>query len=135
MAGDYVEGRARGHARRVDSTLVANRVHRNESASNSGIGGKNRIKYAAAPVDHWLLTWERSALNGKYMADGIVYYCWSCDAHRRALHTSVDGVACSQCGERLTADALVSVTYRPPVGLGGLLLQLTKSGNAASPAA
>jgi hypothetical protein len=75
------------------------------------------------------------ASDGKLMADGIVYYCWSCDAHRRSVRDSADGIACSQCGERLTADALVSVSYRPAVGLGGVLLQLTKASNAASPAA
>lgn len=74
-------------------------------------------------------------LDGKLMADGIVYYCWACDAHRRSVRVSADDVACSHCGERLTADALVSVSYRPPVGLGSVLLQLTSGNSAASPAA
>jgi DNA-directed RNA polymerase subunit RPC12/RpoP len=71
----------------------------------------------------------------KLMTDGFVYYCWSCDAHRRAILQQSEGIACSHCGERLTADAMVSVSYRPPVGLGSVLLQLTSPHSAASPAA
>lgn len=61
------------------------------------------------------------------MADGNVYYCWSCDAHRRATRLTGDGNVCTQCGEPLSPSELVSVSYRPSAGLGNLLWQLTNA--------
>lgn len=74
------------------------------------------------------------------MSDGNVYYCWSCDAHRRTITSASQRLICTHCSEELTPDALVS-TPMQPTGLGSVLLQLTsarsrdKAASVASPAA
>ena len=47
------------------------------------------------------------------MIEVSVYYCWACDAHRRAV-TATDGkVRCPGCERELTAEARVPVRGVP----------------------
>jgi hypothetical protein len=39
------------------------------------------------------------------MLDGTVYYCWSCDAHRKATTGPDQQAACPRCGQPLTEDS------------------------------
>jgi uncharacterized paraquat-inducible protein A len=39
------------------------------------------------------------------MLDGTVYYCWSCDAHRKAIPGPNQQAACPRCGQPLTEDS------------------------------
>jgi len=39
------------------------------------------------------------------MLDASVYYCWSCDAHRRAAASTDGKVRCPGCQRELTADS------------------------------
>jgi uncharacterized paraquat-inducible protein A len=43
------------------------------------------------------------------MNSANVYYCWSCDAHRRAVATSDRTAECPRCGQRLTDDSRLPV--------------------------
>lgn len=43
------------------------------------------------------------------MFDVTVYYCWSCDAHRRVAETPGRKPACPRCGKHLPADAKLPV--------------------------
>ena len=36
------------------------------------------------------------------MFDVSVYYCWSCDAHRKAVLAATGQAQCPRCGERLS---------------------------------
>ena len=47
------------------------------------------------------------------MIDVSVYYCWSCDAHRRAMLAAGGEAHCPRCGERLTGDDRLSSPTRP----------------------
>ena len=38
------------------------------------------------------------------MFEGDVYYCWSCDAHCRAVTTKNSAATCPRCRELLSAD-------------------------------
>jgi len=39
------------------------------------------------------------------MFAGNVYYCWSCDAHCRAVEESAEGACCPRCHEHLAVDS------------------------------
>ena len=39
------------------------------------------------------------------MFDANVYYCWACDAHRKAIKGAGGKVICSHCDRELTADS------------------------------
>jgi hypothetical protein len=53
-----------------------------------------------------------------------VYYCWSCDAHRR-LKPSADGTGnCPRCRQTLAADCLLG--GRATVKDGGVILPSAK---------
>ena len=39
------------------------------------------------------------------MFDGSVYYCWSCDAHCRAVENPTTGACCPRCREHLSEDS------------------------------
>jgi hypothetical protein len=39
------------------------------------------------------------------MFAGDVYYCWSCDAHCRAVPSSNEGATCPRCREHLGEDS------------------------------
>ncbi|MFO0883571.1 MAG: hypothetical protein U0894_05185 [Pirellulales bacterium] len=62
------------------------------------------------------------------MQTSEVYYCWSCDAHRRATTNAQGGTCCPKCGQALSDDCRVASSR----GIGGLLLQFT---GAPSPVA
>jgi uncharacterized paraquat-inducible protein A len=38
-----------------------------------------------------------------------VYYCWSCDAHRRVAETAGQSAACPRCGQHLPEDARLPI--------------------------
>jgi hypothetical protein len=42
------------------------------------------------------------------MLDGSVYYCWSCDAHRKVAAEADRRLACPRCGKPLTEDSRLS---------------------------
>jgi hypothetical protein len=55
------------------------------------------------------------------MLDGIVYYCWSCDAHRKADLSADRQAKCPRCGQPLTEDSRLSrgvVSDAGPAPLG-----------------
>jgi uncharacterized paraquat-inducible protein A len=39
------------------------------------------------------------------MIDATVYYCWSCDAHRKAVLSTGGQAVCPRCGQPLTEDS------------------------------
>ena len=43
------------------------------------------------------------------MLDATVYYCWACDAHRRAAATHDGKARCPECERELTADARLPI--------------------------
>ena len=47
------------------------------------------------------------------MFDVSVYYCWSCDAHRKAVPASTGEAKCPRCGELLSRDARLASPTRP----------------------
>jgi len=48
------------------------------------------------------------------MLDVSVYYCWTCDAHRKAVLAGSGHAQCPRCGERLAdEDRLASPTRSP----------------------
>lgn len=49
------------------------------------------------------------------MVDGNVYYCWCCDAHRRAASGSSPVVNCPSCGQPLTEDSRLPHHAEPPL--------------------
>jgi hypothetical protein len=67
-------------------------------------------------ISHLLLP---AALDGP-MLDITVYYCWSCDAHRKAASGADGKVRCPGCQRELTADACVPIrphaAHRPVAG-------------------
>ena len=42
------------------------------------------------------------------MVTGIVYYCWSCDGHCRAIVSLDQSVSCPRCGKLLPEDCRVA---------------------------
>jgi hypothetical protein len=43
------------------------------------------------------------------MFDASVYYCWSCDAHRRATPATDGKVRCPRCQRELPADSRLPI--------------------------
>jgi hypothetical protein len=43
------------------------------------------------------------------MFDASVYYCWSCDAHRKTAAAADGKVHCPRCQRELTADARLPI--------------------------
>ena len=41
------------------------------------------------------------------MSDGSIFYCWSCDAHRRAATNAGQAACCPQCGATFTEDCRI----------------------------
>ena len=49
------------------------------------------------------------------MIAGSVYYCWSCDAHRRTDESSSGRAVCPRCGQELASDARLKPAEKSPV--------------------
>lgn len=47
------------------------------------------------------------------MFDANVYYCWACDAHRRAADTADGKVRCPRCQRELTDDSRLPIRAVP----------------------
>ncbi len=43
------------------------------------------------------------------MNDGKLYYCWSCDAHRRIVPPTAGETKCPRCGESLSREVELSL--------------------------
>jgi uncharacterized paraquat-inducible protein A len=43
------------------------------------------------------------------MFDTSIYYCWNCDAHRKAIPGPQGQVACPRCGHELPADSRLPI--------------------------
>ena len=67
-----------------------------------------QIKLPRGCVDNWLSYLPFSLLAFISMLDGTVYYCWSCDAHRKAVPGADSRPACPRCGQPLTEDSRLS---------------------------
>jgi hypothetical protein len=53
------------------------------------------------------------------MSQVIVYYCWSCDAHRRVAPDARGSAACPRCGQSFGDDAPLASPPVAAVGAGG----------------
>jgi hypothetical protein len=51
------------------------------------------------------------------MFKGDVYYCWSCDAHCRAVPTATSAPTCPRCREHLSEDCRLDESNPPIAGL------------------
>jgi hypothetical protein len=92
------------------------------------------IKLPAAGVDNLHSYLPCSPLAWSAMFDGTVYYCWSCDAHRKAVSAPDRQAACPRCGQPLTEDSRLgsrSTGTAPPAPFGYWSSEATP---AASPA-
>jgi DNA-directed RNA polymerase subunit RPC12/RpoP len=49
------------------------------------------------------------------MIAASVYYCWSCDAHRRTDESSSGRAVCPRCGRELASDARLKQPEKTPV--------------------
>jgi hypothetical protein len=67
-----------------------------------------RIKPPAGRVDNLLSYPSCSPLAWSAMFDGTVYYCWSCDAHRKAELGPEEQAICPRCGQPLAEDSRLS---------------------------
>jgi hypothetical protein len=61
-------------------------------------------------ADNCLSYLQFRAREGGAMNDGKLYYCWSCDAHRRPVPPALGETKCPRCGELLTRE--VELTLR-----------------------
>jgi hypothetical protein len=57
------------------------------------------------------------------MFDGNVYYCWSCDAHRRAVANAEHAACCPACGIALTEESRLT-TRAQPAQIASFILSL-----------
>ena len=67
------------------------------------------LQVPLAGVDNLLSYLPCSPLAWFAMFDATVYYCWSCDAHRRVPETQGNAAHCPRCGQHLPEDARLPV--------------------------
>lgn len=63
------------------------------------------------------------------MSDGSVYYCWSCDAHRKALLGADQAPSCPSCSQVLTEDSRLA-TQAPSLQIPSFIIDIPHTARA-----